>query len=135
MAETGGSWASSLADLNSIEDWTVEINLPRVLQNVCTVLLIFLIYDKCVDYVIWTGCRILKLALTFEMFIHFFVFLLDQKEGQITLQYIYWNHPTFSISWRCSKIHFTETLKKHNKNVLIFDTNFNIQRPNDMIRT
>ena len=46
MAETGGSRASSLADLNSIEDWTVEMNLLWVLQNMYIILLIFWIYDS-----------------------------------------------------------------------------------------
>ena len=47
----------------------------------------------------------------------------------MALQYFYWNHPTFSISWSCPKIHFTETVKKQNiKNLSIVNTNFNIQQ-------
>ena len=41
--------------------------------------------DLCEDHVIWTGRQIVKFALNFEMFIYFFVFLLDRKEGQIAL--------------------------------------------------
>ena len=43
----------------------------------------------CVDHVIWMGCRILKLASNFEMFVYFFCFLLDRKEQRIALQYIF----------------------------------------------
>ena len=37
----------------------------------------------CVDHVIWTGCRILKLASNFEMFVYFFVFCLIEKKNEL----------------------------------------------------
>ena len=62
-----------------------------------------LLFERIVQF--WNWLHILKCFFTF------FSFLLDRKEGWIVLQYFYWNHPTFSISWRCPKIHCTVTLK------------------------
>ena len=77
--------------------------------------------------------RILKLALTFKMFIHFFVFCWIAKKDKLLYNIFYWNHPTFSISWRCPKIHFIATLKN------CFDIWHQFQHstpcPKDMIRT
>ena len=64
----------------------------------------------------------------------FFCFLLHRKEGWIAGQVLLWNHPTFPKSWWCPKKHFIASLKRHSiKNNLIFNTNFNIQRPVQLI--
>ena len=69
--------------------------------------------NSCIDHVIWTGYRMLKLASNFEVFVYFFVI---EKHDDLLC-----NHPTFSRSWWCPKMHFTTTLNKHNnKNDLIF---------------
>ena len=94
-------------------------------------LLIFLIYYKCVEHVIWTGCRILKLALTFEMFIHFFVFLL-----QITLQYFLLKSPNFFYILKVPQNTFHSNIKK-NKTTKDMWNQFQHSTPcpNDMIHT
>ena len=48
-----------------------------------------------------------------QMFIYFFVFCLIEKKQKLLCKFFKWNHPTFPISWKGSKIHFTTTLKKN----------------------
>ena len=73
------------------------------------------IYYLCVHHAILAGC-----------------FLLHWKKRWIACQVLLWNHPTFSKSWKCPKCISQHSLKRHNKNNLIFNTNFNIQRPVQM---
>ena len=49
----------------------------------------------------------------FEKFIYFFVYYLIKK-GNV-LQFRYWNHPTFSKTWKCPKMCFTAYQKCNNK--------------------
>ena len=96
----------------------------REKHNVCEIVVHsfvwIMLFGRIVDY--WNWRWILKWL---------FCFLLDLKIKWIALQVFWWNHSTFCKPWRCpKKIHFTSTLKKHNnKNLSIFNTNFNIQRP------
>ena len=48
------------------------------------------------------------------LFIYFFVFCRVKKKEGIAVEYFYYNHATFSISWRCPKINFTGRVWKHN---------------------
>ena len=56
------------------------------------------IYYLCVHHVILEGC-----------------FLLHWKKGWIAGQVLLRNHPTFSKSWKCPKLHFTAFIKKTTK--------------------
>ena len=49
----------------------------------------------------------------------------------------YWNHPTFYISWRCLKIHFTATLRSTTTKIFNIQHHFQHSTPysNDMIHT
>ena len=77
------------------------------------------------------GLSNFEIGVVFWNVYFLFWFLLDQKE-----LYFYWNRPTFSISWRCPKIHFAATLKKTQQQKC-FDIRHQFQHsmpcPNDMI--
>ena len=93
------------------------------------------------NHVIWTGRQILKLASNFEIGVKFwnlrqmsiclftFLFFAWSKRRRNCSASFWWNHPTFSISWKSPTIHFTTTLKKHNDENLSI---FNIQCPVQM---
>ena len=71
-----------------------------------------LMFDSCVYHVISAGRQILKLALNVEIFISFFVCCWIKKKGESQCKFCNEiNHTTFFLSLRCSKLHFTTTLK------------------------
>ena len=71
----------TLTALAVIQDWTHSKSFLLNLWSQCKLILPAL----CVDHVIWKGRRILKLALKFEMFVHFLVFCWIKKKDAISL--------------------------------------------------
>ena len=82
------------------------------------------------DHVIWVGRQILKLSSNFEMFIYFFVFYWIKKKDELLCNILIEIIQPFLYLEGASK--YISQKKHNNKNLLIFDTNFNIQRPVQM---
>ena len=80
----------------------------------------------------WYWYWIFKLSSNFEIIMYIFVFYWIEKRMNF-----YWNHPTFYISWRCLKIHFTTILKSITTKIFNIQHHFQHSTPysNDMIHT
>ena len=72
----------------------------------------------------WNWCQNLI------VYLHFFAV---SKKEQVSEEYFYCNHETFSIPWRCPKINFTVTvLKTQQAKYSKFDKDFDIRKPVQM---
>ena len=60
---------------------------------------------------------IYKFVITKYLFIY--CFWLDRRVGQFDVEFLYWNHPTFSKPSRRLKKHFTASLKKSYHKILL----------------
>ena len=85
------------------------------------------------DHVICTGCRMLKLASNFEMFIYFFVFCRIEKKDELLCNFCNEITQLFLDLEGAPKCISQQDLKNNNNdNNLIFNANFNIRRPVQM---
>ena len=94
-------------------------------------------FDLCVNHVIWTGRRILKLASNVEMFIYYFVYsLIKKKDESLCNFHNEITQPFLNLEGAPNVFH-CNIKKPQQKNHSIFNTNFNIlhnvQITNDMI--
>ena len=88
------------------------------------------------DHVIWTGCQILKLVSNVDIFIYFFCFLLDRKEGQIALQ-VFFNEITQPVFYILNGPQNTlhNNIKKNTTKIDEKQFQYLTPCPNDMIYT